>query len=97
MFTKVMSRFEHCICTNFGISDACYGGRTAPLGGLIQGMILSGSSNRYISFFVFKALEKKGLGFRNSDTIALEKMLKIVSAFVDDTNEWKMVKVVVKL
>ena len=34
LFTKMMPRFEYCICTNFGISEEYYEGRNDPLGGL---------------------------------------------------------------
>ena len=32
--TKLIPRFEHCICTNFGISDESCGGRNDHVGGL---------------------------------------------------------------
>ena len=34
LFTKVILRFEHCIHTNFGISEESCGGINDPLGGL---------------------------------------------------------------
>ena len=42
LFTKVILRFEHRICTNFGFSEESYGGRNDPLGGLGQGIMLLG-------------------------------------------------------
>ena len=66
LFKKLMTRFEHYICTNFGISEESHGGRHDPLGGLGQGIMISGSSNRGMSSFIFKALEDKGVGFRNA-------------------------------
>ena len=84
----MISRFENWICTNFGISEESHGGRNDPLGGLAQGMTLSGSTNGDISCFIFKTLEENGFGFSNADWITLEKMLKTVSTFVDDANLW---------
>ena len=52
-------------------------------------MTLLGSSNRDIYCFIFKALEEKGFGFSNVDSITLEKMLKTLSTFVDDTDLWE--------
>ena len=57
LFTKVIPRFEYRICINFGISEASHGGGNDLLGGLGQGMIIPGSSNRDIYFFALKALE----------------------------------------
>ena len=88
LFTKVTSQFEYWICTDFGISKKLHGGRCDPLGGLGQGMILSGSNNRDISSFIFKSLEEKRCWFSNFDSIKLEKMFKTALAFVDDTNLW---------
>ena len=51
-------------------------------------MTLLGSSNREMSYFIFKSLEEKGVGFSNAGSIKLEKMLKTVSFFVDDTDMW---------
>ena len=48
--------------------------------------MLSGSSNRDMSCFMFKTLEEKVQGFSNVESITLDKMLKTVSAFVDDTD-----------
>ena len=62
--------------------------RNDPLGGLGQGMVMSGSANRDMFCFMFKSLEEKGHGFRNINSIKLEQMIKIVSAFVDDTDIW---------
>ena len=49
-------------------------------------MRLSGSRNRDVSCFIFKALEEKGFGFRKLDSTTLKNMLKTVSTFVDDTD-----------
>ena len=35
---------------------------------------------------MIKALEEKGNGFKNIDSITLEQTIKTVSAFVDDTD-----------
>ena len=92
LFTKVIPRFEHCIHTNFWISEGSYGGRNDPLGSLGKRMELSGSTKRDISCFMFKALEEKWHGFINIDSIKLGERLKTVSAFADDTNLWEMCK-----
>ena len=89
LFKKAIPRFENCKCTNFGISEESYGGRNDPLGGLGQGMVLSGSIKRDMSCFMFKSLEEKWNGFRNIDSIMLGKMLKTVSLFVDETYLWE--------
>ena len=89
LFIKVIPWFEHCTHTHFGISEESYGDRNDPLGGLGQGMALSGSANRDMSCFMFKALEEKGHGFKNIDSIKLEQMIKKVSVFVDDTDLWE--------
>ena len=86
LLTKVTLRFEYRICTNFGISNESHWGRNDPLGGLRQGMIIAGSNNMHMFCFMLKVLEEKVFVFRNVDSIELEKMLKIVSAFVDDTD-----------
>ena len=41
-----------------------------------------------MSCFVFNALAEKGNGFKNIESITLEKMIKTVSAFVDDADLW---------
>ena len=58
LFTKITPRFEHCMCTNFGISEETHGGRNDSLGGLGQGMVSPGSANRKMSCFIFKSLKK---------------------------------------
>ena len=72
LFTKVIPRFEHCIHTNFGISEESCGGRNYHLWVLGKGMVLSGSENRDMSYFMFKALEWKVHGCRNIDWTTLE-------------------------
>ena len=52
-----MLRFEHYMCAHFEISEESCGGRNDPLEGLGKGMVLSGSTNRDMSYFMFKALE----------------------------------------
>ena len=80
-------RFEH-MRTNFGISEESHGGRDEPIGGLGKVLVMSGSTNRDISCFVFKLLEEKGHGFRNIDLTTLGQIIKTVSAFLDDTDAW---------
>ena len=73
LFSKMMPRFEHYICTNFGISDQLCGGRGNPLGGLGQGIVILDWRNRCMCSFTFKALEEKGYLTSNVDSIALGK------------------------
>ena len=63
--------------------------RNDPLGGLGQGMVMSGSANRDMFCFMFKSLEEKWHGFKNIDSITLENFIKTVSAFIDDTDLWE--------
>ena len=81
-----MPRFEHCTCTNFGIREEICGGRNDPLRDLGQRMVLSGSENRDMPCFAFKALKGKGHGLKNIDSITLDQMIKQVSAFLDNTD-----------
>ena len=73
LFTKVTSRFEHCIGTNFGIGEESYGSIGNPLGGLGQGIVILDWRNRCMCSFTFKALEEKGYLTSNVDSIALGK------------------------
>ena len=86
---KVMPHFEHRMHTNFGISEEKFSSTNNSLGYLGQGMALSGSANRDMSCFMFKALEEKGHGFKKINSTTLEQIIKIVSAFADDTDLWE--------
>ena len=50
--------------------------------------MLSWPANRGMSCFALKALEEKVHGFKNIDSTTLQKMIKTVSEFVDNTDLW---------
>ena len=62
LITKVISMMKNYVCTAFGVSEECYGGRNFLLGGKGQGNVVSGNMCRYSSCLILKDIEKENLG-----------------------------------
>ena len=86
LLTKVTPRFEHCICTSFGISEEPHGVEMVLQEAQDNEWCYWRSTNKDMSCFIFKELEDDGYVIRNGDPITLGKMFKTVSVFVDNTD-----------
>jgi len=57
LFAKLIPRFEHKLCSSYGISEIMYGGEVDLLGGSGQGNFSSRTTCREQSCIIFKQLE----------------------------------------
>ena len=62
LIAKVMQRFERHANARHRISEEYYGVDCDPMGGLYQGLSLSGTSNREKLCFMLKNWQMKGMG-----------------------------------
>jgi hypothetical protein len=54
LITKIMPIMENYVCTAFGVSKECYGGRNRKLAGTGQGNVVSGNTCRDSSCLTLK-------------------------------------------
>ena len=62
LIAKILPRFEHHICTSFGISEQCYGRKIKRLGGIGQGNQFSGNYSRDSLYLIIRSIEQEKLG-----------------------------------
>ena len=86
IIASAITKFNHFICTNFGISKESYRGRGEELGDNSQGNIFAIAANRDQSCFGFKQLEDQNLGAKYQMPITKQMIIKIAIGFVDDTD-----------
>lgn len=86
IFSKLVPRFQHQLCTSYGVSDIVYGGDEDILGGSGQGNVVSGNMCRDQSCIIFRKLEKDKLGILIVGPISAEEVRRAAIAWIDDTD-----------
>ena len=74
LITKVMPMMENYVCTTFGVSKECYGGRNRTLAGIGQGNVVSGKICRDSSCLILKNIENRKLGVAIKSPFTKEKV-----------------------
>ena len=75
IFSEVVPRFNHQLCTSYGVSNIIYGGDKDILGGSGQGNVGSGNICRDQSCIIFRKLEKENIGVLIKSPVSVETRL----------------------
>ena len=77
---------ENYVCTTFGVSKECYGGRNRKLAGTGQGNVVSGNICQDSSCLILKSIENRKLGVAIKSPFNKEEVQQLAVAFVDDND-----------